>query len=191
MLTKTNYKVLVNKENKIPDNWYNSIKLVKVKDIDGDTIFSEKETLKAYNKLKKSLKKKNINIDIVSIFRSIESQQKLWDDWTTQKGIEYVKKYVARPGYSEHHTGLAIDICILKDGKPMSDESMLEDRKKTFNDIHKELYKYGFILRYPREKEEITGYSYEPWHFRYIGITEAKEIYEKGITLEEYVIKNN
>ena len=107
-----------------------------------------------------------------------------------EKGIDYVKKYVAVPGYSEHHTGLALDICIKVNGELVyENEDMIADRD-TFSKIHAKLADYGFILRYLENKDDITGYSYEPWHLRYIDSPEiAKEIMSKDITFEEYLGK--
>ena len=81
--------------------------------------------------------------------------------------------YVAVPGYSEHHTGLALDLYL---------ESM-----DVWAKIHAKLPEFGFILRYPEGKEDITGYAYEPWHVRYVGMDTAEEITSRGITLEEYL----
>ena len=129
-----------------------------------------------------------VNIELDSVTRSVAEQQTLWDNWTVEYGEDYVKKYVAVPGYSEHHTGLAIDICIEKDGKRINDNDEMIAEKDIFAKIHTKLAKYGFILRYLDGKDDITGYGYEPWHFRYIDDAEvAKEIMDKGLTLEEYL----
>ncbi|MBO4276203.1 D-alanyl-D-alanine carboxypeptidase family protein [Candidatus Saccharibacteria bacterium] len=92
------------------------------------------------------------------------------------------------PGYSEHHTGLAVDIFVIDSGKIIRDNDDMIASVEIFAKIHELLPKYGFILRYIEGKEDITGYSYEPWHLRYIDSPEiAKEITEKGLTLEEYL----
>ncbi len=92
------------------------------------------------------------------------------------------------PGYSEHHTGLAIDICVVKDGVIINDNDDMIAEKELFAKIHEKLADHGFILRFPEGKDDITGYAYEPWHFRYVDSPEiAKEITEKGITFEEYM----
>ncbi len=103
-------------------------------------------------------------------------------------GEDYVKTYVAVPGYSEHHTGLAIDVCLDIYGKRVNDNDEMIAQKEIFEKIWAHLADYGFILRYPEGKEDITDYGFEPWHFRYIDDVEAaKEIMEKGITFEEYL----
>lgn len=189
------YLVLVNKYSELPSDWEKKVELVDAKNAWKEDIKVEKEAYKNYLKLKKALAKENVTILLDSVYRSVEEQQNIWDEWTNdpEKGIDYVKQYVAVPGYSEHHTGLAIDICIKKDGKLIYDNDKMIAERKIFAKIHKKLADYGFILRYLEGRDEITGYSYEPWHLRYIGDKKiAKEIMEKDITFEEYLgsIKN-
>ena len=102
-------------------------------------------------------------------------------------GRAYCEKYVGVPGYSEHHTGLAIDVCLIKDGKVIDDNDEMIAEVEIFSKVYALLSDYGFILRYMKGKEDITEYSYEPWHFRYVGIKAAKKMFQKGITLEEYL----
>ena len=188
--SKINYMVLVNKQNKLPDDWEDNVELVDAKNKYGDEYKVEKKAYEKFLEMQKELEKEGIIIELDSVTRSVAEQQKLWDTWTVEYGEDYVKKYVAVPGYSEHHTGLAIDICIEKDGKRINDNDDMIAEKDIFAKIHTKLAKYGFILRYLDGKDAITGYSYEPWHFRYINDPEiAKEIMDKGITLEEYLKK--
>ena len=188
--SKINYLALVNKQNKLPDDWEKNVELVDVTNGLGQTYKVEKKAAEAYDKLREELSNEGIIIELDSTTRSVAEQQKLWDEWTVEYGEDYVKKYVAVPGYSEHHTGLAIDICIEKDGKRINDNDEMIKEKEIFSKIHEKLAKYGFILRYLEGKDDITGYSYEPWHFRYIDdVDVAKEIMEKGLTLEEYLKK--
>ncbi len=193
---KIDYLVLVNKQTKLPDDWESIVELDEDIDAWGDKVLVEKQALKKYRELKKALlndenlEKMGIEIELDSIYRSVKEQQELWDTWSSDptKGPEYVKKYVAVPGYSEHHTGLAIDICLRKNGKIIADNDDMIKEKKVFALIHEKLADYGFILRYPEGKDSITGYAYEPWHFRYVGSSEvAKEITSKGLTFEEYI----
>ena len=95
-------------------------------------------------------------------------------------GVNKADTYSARPGFSEHHTGLAIDIDNIKTSYTDFDKT------KEFIWMQENAYKYGFILRYPEDKVDITGYIYEPWHYRYVGVEAAKYIYENNMTLEEY-----
>ena len=182
------YLILVNKQNKLPDDWEEKVELVDVTNGFGDTYKVEKKAAEAYAKLREELSDEGIIIELDSTTRSVAEQQKLWDEWTVEYGEEYVKKYVAVPGYSEHHTGLAIDICIVKDGKKINDNDEMIAEREIFSKIHEKIAKYGFILRYLEGKDDITGYGYEPWHFRYIDSPKiAKEIMDKNITLEEYL----
>ncbi len=181
------YLQLVNKTHKLPDDWEDKVVLKEVENSYGESYKVEQKALKNFLKLRKELRDEDIYIELDSTTRSVAEQQKLWDDWTIEFGEEYVKKYVAVPGFSEHHTGLAIDICLVVDGKRIDDNDEMIAQRDIFSKIHPKLAKYGFILRYLEGKEEITGYGYEPWHFRYIDDPAlAKEIMDSGITFEEY-----
>ena len=187
---KYDYLVLVNKYSQLPDDWEKNVELVDAKNAWDEDVKIEKETYENYKKLKASLEKEGITIELDSIYRSVKEQQELWDDWSNdpEKGLEYVKKYVAVPGYSEHHTGLAVDICLKKDGKLIDDNDDMIAEKEIFSKIHAKLADYGFILRYLDGRDDITGYAYEPWHLRYVGSKKiAKEIMDKDITFEEYL----
>lgn len=186
-----NYLVLVNKQNKLPDDWENKVELETTKNASGKEVQVEKQALAKFNELREDLLKEGIDIELDSIYRSVAYQEDLKERFTQEYGEEYVKKYVAVPGYSEHHTGLAIDVCLIKDGKIIDDNDDMIAEKEIFARVHEKLADYGFILRYPEGKDSITGYAYEPWHFRYVGSVEvAKEIYEQGITFEEYIENN-
>ena len=188
------YLVLVNKYSQLPDDWEKNIELVDAKNAWDEDIQIEKEAYEQYKKLvkevNKDLEKYNTTIELDSTYRSVKAQQELWDEWSEdpEKGIEYVRKFVAVPGYSEHHTGLAIDICLKKDGELVYDNDEMIAEREIFSKIHKKLSKYGFILRYLEGRDDVTGYAYEPWHLRYVGSSEvAKEIMDKEITFEEYL----
>ena len=186
------YLVLVNKQNKLPDDWEDKIELVDVYTGLDETYQVEKKTAEAYEKLKEDLKEDHIIIELDSTYRTVKRQQEIWDEFEQEKGIEYAKKYVAVPGTSEHHTGLAIDVKLVKNGKIIQDNDEMTNERELFSKIHAKLAKYGFILRYPEGKEDITGYGSEVWHFRYIdNPTIAKEIMNKGITFEEYLNSKN
>ena len=188
---KYDYLVLVNKQNKLPDNWEEVVELVTVKNAWDEDIQVEKEAYEKFKELKSALEKDGVIIELDSVYRSVKRQQELWDEFTIKYGEDYVKKYVAVPGYSEHHTGLAIDICLRKDGELIYENDDMIAEKEIFSKIHAKLSDYGFILRYLEGRDDITGYSYEPWHLRYVGSTKiAKEIMSKDITLEEYLKKD-
>ena len=191
---KYDYLVLVNKYSQLPDDWENNVELVITKNAWDEEIKVEKEAFEQFKKLKeevdKDLEEFNTTIELDSTYRSVNGQQELWDTWSKdpEKGIDYVRKFVAVPGYSEHHTGLAIDICLKKDGKLIYDNDEMIAEREIFSKVHAKLSKYGFILRYLEGRDEITGYAYEPWHLRYIGDEKiAKEIMDKDITFEEYL----
>ena len=181
------YLVLVNKQHKLPDDWLDRITLVISHDPWGDEVLIEETTLKQFEKLQAALLDRGIDIYLDSVYRSVDDQVALWNYFEQEYGEDCCKQYVAVPGYSEHHTGLAVDICITVDGEYNNDNDVMLAQTDLFNEIHTLMPQFGFILRYPKGKEDITGYSYEPWHFRYVGPKAAQEITEKGLTLEEYL----
>ena len=186
-----NYLIVVNKSNLIDASYFDNLELIECNDVLGETISVEKETHAAYLKLKNFLKTKNIFIELDSAYRSIEEQQRIIDDYTIKYGIDYVNKYVAPIKTSEHHTGLAIDLALVVNGKKLTENEDLFANENIYLEIHKYLSDFGFILRYPKGKENITGYNYEPWHIRYVGIENAKFISSNNLTLEEYMIQYN
>ena len=182
--------VLVNKEHALPDNWENKVEIITVQNSLGEELRIERNTYQQYVKLREALPKQGVQIELDSVYRSVAEQQEIWDAWSAdpELGPEYCKKYLAVPGYSEHHTGFAVDIFIMKDGKEIRDNDEMIADTEDFKKVHALMPEYGFILRYPLGKEDITGYSYEPWHMRYVGnVRIAKKITEDGLTLEEYL----
>ena len=190
--SKTDYMVLVNKQSKLPEDWESRIELVDVYTGLDQTYQVEKKTAEAYKKLRDDLRENDhVIIELDSTYRTVKQQQEIWDDFLKKYGEEYTKTYVAVPGTSEHHTGLVIDVKIVKDGKIIDDNDEMTAETEIFSKVHAKLAKYGFILRYPKGKEDVTGYGAEVWHFRYIDSPEiAKEIMDNGLTFEEY-LKNN
>ena len=120
-----------------------------------------------------------LNIWIQSGYRSYELQKDLYNGYVERDGKEAADTYSARPGHSEHQTGLAFDLNTISDDFQYTDEGKW---------VNENAWKYGFILRYPKGKENITGYKYESWHLRYVGEDLAEKLYNNGnwITLEEY-----
>lgn len=178
--------VLVNKDNKIKENFLKKVELIEVKSTEEKDILIEKETYNAYLKLAALLKEKGIIIGIESAYRSVEYQQQIYDEFVIEYGKDYAEQVVAPVGRSEHHTGLAIDINIKTNGKWQQNHEELFSQEETYKEIHNYLKDFGFILRYPKSKEDVTGYPYEPWHIRYIGKVIAEIIYKNNWTLEEY-----
>ena len=181
------YLTLINKDNKIKKSYFKNLKLINAKLVDNTTCQIEEETYKAYLELKKKLAENNIKIGLDSAYRTIENQQELYNEYQEKYGLDYTQKVVASPFTSEHHTGLAIDLSLKINGKYTKDNEEAFKNEKTYKKIHKYLGQYGFILRYPEGKESITGYSYEPWHIRYVGQIPAKIMEENNWTLEEYL----
>lgn len=140
----------------------------------------DREAFEAYKKLYEDALKNNLHIKIRSAYRSYFDQQYIYNGYVAKDGKAEADRYSARAGHSEHQTGLAIDISAASD--------LWGDFSKTqeFTWMKDNSYKYGFILRYPKDKEYITGYMYEPWHYRYVGVDVAKYIYENNITYDEY-----
>lgn len=112
-----------------------------------------------------------------------------WQDqgYSEEKAIELTNEYYAPPGASEHHTGLAADVCIPSIVNKYACLHENYDQTEEFKWFSENAHKYGFILRYSKGNESITGYNYEPWHYRYVGVEIATDIYNRGITMEEYV----
>jgi len=129
-------------------------------------------------------KEKGLEIVMTTAYRSYNFQEILYNGYVAQKGEAAANLTSARPGQSEHQTGLAVDLSSPAIDYELSYEfgTIAEGRWLVEN-----AYKYGFIIRYPKGKEAETGYSYEPWHIRYVGKTAAAEIFEQSISLEEYL----
>ena len=174
-------KILVNKyyylnENYIPKDL-----------IDMDTKYSKqgmklvKVAKEAFEELSEDALKEDMNIIAMSSYRSYEYQVNLYNNYVKKDGKEAADTYSARPGFSEHQTGLAIDVYNKKE--PYTNFEQTEE----FKWMQDNAYKYGFILRFPKEKENETGYQYESWHYRYVGKEIAKNIHKDNITLEEYI----
>ena len=188
-IQRDTYLVLVNKENKLPDDWPDRVDLTLAYNSLGEEMYVEKITLEHFEALRDELISQGVDIELDSVYRSVEEQQAIWDEWASEYGEDYCNRYLAVPGYSEHHTGLAIDIFVISDNNKIirDNDDMIADIED-FEKIHSLLPKYGFILRYPEGKEDITGYAYEPWHIRYVGEDAAKIIDNCGMTLEEYLL---
>lgn len=187
---RLDYLVLVNKENRLPEDWEEKIEIVKFINTIGDEVEVEKEAYESYLRLKADLEKVSIYVDLDSAYRPVKLQQEIWDQFMVEYGEEYTKSHVAIPGYSEHHTGIALDFYLIIDGDNVYLNEEMEKYPEIWETIHSKGTDYGFIVRYLEGKEDITGYAYEPWHLRYVGSSKvAKEITDKGITLEEYLNK--
>ena len=182
------YMALVNKTHKLPDDWEANLETVHMTNSVGDDVEVEAKAYDAYLKLKAELEKDGVYVDLDSARRSVADQQRIMDEFTEEYGADYAAKTVAKPGYSEHHTGLALDLYLIIDGKDVVENEDMIQYPEIWSKIHAKLADYGFILRYLDGSEHITGYGYEPWHIRYLdNVDTAKEITSKGITFEEYL----
>ncbi len=181
------YLTLVNPTHRLPDDWLDRIELVTAQNSLGEKYLVEKETLAHFRDLRTEVLEDGIDIELDSGYRSVEEQQEIWDEFSKKYGDD-VGKIVSEPGYSEHHTGLAVDVFLIADGRIIRDNDDLFAAEEIFSKVHRHLAKHGFILSVLPGKEEICGgLAYEPWHFRYVGEGPAKEMAEKGIVLEEYL----
>ena len=146
----------------------------------GDDQKVRKVAMDAFIEIWNAAKENGYYLMISSSYRTYEEQEIVYNNYQKQ-GSKYADSIAARPGASEHQTGLTLDIF-----------SKTNSNRKTFKDseeakwLKENSYKYGFILRYPEDKVNVTGYNYESWHFRYVGKKIAKEVYEKNITFDEY-----
>jgi len=174
------YGILVNKYYSLPDKYapddivsMSSQYAYPDNSIRGEVYDAFKEMCKAANA-------DGITLIVNSSYRDFESQKEIYEDYKDKNGIEYADKYAARPNFSEHQTGLSLDIFSPGYGMKTFENS------KAFEWLSSNSYKYGFILRYPKDKESITGYSYESWHYRYLGKELAKKVYDSSLTFDEY-----
>ena len=142
----------------------------------------DEEAYYAFISMFNAAKEDGFNLIINSSYRSYEEQKLTYDDYKSRYGSEYADEYAARAGHSEHQTGLAIDIAI-DSGFTTADW----DTSPKYQWLQNNAYKYGFILRYPKGKENITGFKFEPWHYRYVGKEVATYLYQNNLTLEEYL----
>ena len=134
--------------------------------------------LAQFNKLTEDAAKLGLSIKCSSGYRSYKDQERIYNNYVAIDGIVKADTYSARPGHSEHQSGLAIDVNSI-------DYTFLNTPECDW--LAKNAHKYGFIIRYPLGKEAYTGYSYEPWHIRYLGIDTATAVYNSGLSLEEYL----
>lgn len=194
-IKKINYEdagsiyVLVNKKHSLNPSNYKPKNLVKpnipfVSYMSDEVKYLEKVAAEAIENLVNNAKKEGIEIWGRSGFRSFKTQHILFDNYVKKNGYDNAIKKSALPGHSEHQTGLAIDVT-----SPSVNFLLTQYYGKTKEGIwlKENAHKYGFIIRYPENKENITGYIYEPWHLRYVGKEVATEIFEKGLTFEEYL----
>ena len=154
--------IIVNKTYSLPEDYGNG---------------EDPEALSAFYEMQNDAYSDNIYLEIISGFRSYETQYYTYNSFVYDRGTELADRVSARPGHSEHQTGLAFDINTTANYFADTPEAAW---------LAEHCAEYGFIIRYPKDKEYVTGYAYEPWHIRYIGREKAKIMTQSGLTLEEY-----
>lgn len=172
--------VLVNKNNILPKNYIpTDLRLINNRYALDDK-YLRAEAAIHFENLSADAATLGYKIIAASTYRDYEYQEKLFNEYTNTKGLDYALLCSAKPGHSEHQTGLAVDVM-------GSNEDYDEFQNSIeFNWMRDNAHKYGFILRYPKDKKYITGYNYESWHYRYVGEKVAKEIRDLNITFDEY-----
>ncbi len=191
------YLALVNKVNPLPDGWEDALETVTITNSVGESVEVEAKAYAAYERLKDDLEQNDgVYLELDSARRSVAAQQDIMDRFIEKYGADYAAKTVAQPGYSEHHTGLALDLYFKirnEDGSftdvYYNEDMEKEEYKPIWDAIHAKLPRYGFILRYLEGEEHITGYRYEPWHIRYVDseVIAGEIMSQPGYTLEEYL----
>ncbi|MCU7558246.1 M15 family metallopeptidase [Macrococcus capreoli] len=149
---------------------------------------ADKTMISMYKKMKADAKRQGIILDVVGQpgaygYRSYTTQKYLYNNYVYQYGTAYANRISAKPGTSEHQLGLAMDI---KDGTNYGTLTTAFEYTRASKYLQNNAHKYGFIIRYLKGKEKITGFMYEPWHIRYVGRTHATRIKQNNVTLEEY-----
>ncbi|WP_088043652.1 D-alanyl-D-alanine carboxypeptidase family protein [Bacillus sp. EAC] len=180
--------VLVNKQYFLPKNYtpknlvYPNVSFIFKEKIEKRKM--RKEAALALQKLFAGAKKDKIFLSGVSAYRSYATQKAVFNRYVKEDGYANARKYSALPGSSEHQTGLSIDVSS-STGKCAAQSCFGSTKEAKW--LASKSANYGFIIRYPKGKESITGYKYEPWHIRYVGISTSKQIKKRNLTLEEYL----
>ena len=172
------YLVLVNKYTKLDENYTPNL-VTMSSTYSYDNMQMESTAYEYFKQMVDAARNDGIKLYNISSYRSYSTQNYLYNNYVNNSGKTAADTFSARAGYSEHQTGLATDI------NTASSSDHFENTKE-YQWLINNSYKYGFILRYPQGKEYITGYKFEPWHYRYVGIDVAKYISEHNITYEEY-----
>lgn len=179
------YSILVNKFYYLPSDYErNDIEKISLQySYSGNSASSI--VIEKFNNMRTDIEEQlGVHLMVNSSYRPYKDQEEIYNNYK-KVSLKYADSYAARPGHSEHQTGLAIDITSLEHPYINNTEESF-DKSEEYTWLINNCHKYGFILRYPKEKEHITGYNTESWHFRYVGNKIAKQIYEEQITFDEY-----
>ncbi len=178
----TNY-LLVNKFNYLDSNYIPENLELLDNSYAKSGIYLVKEAKDNIEKLISDAKNDGMNIRVISAYRSYSYQENLYNNYVKNDGVENADTYSARPGYSEHQTGLVVDVT-----RAFDDFNNFENTNE-YNWMLENAHNYGFILRYPKDKEDITTYSFEAWHYRYVGVELAQKIKASNLTFDEYYVR--
>lgn len=182
VFTDTNSLLIVaNKVHRLPEG-YEPIDLVNANDVGGHGTIApkmRKEAAEALARMTESASQEGLYLTFSSAYRDENYQARLYNGYVAQYGVETADEISSRPGYSDHQTGLALDF--VEGGA--TDFTDQFEYTASGQWLLEHAHEYGFILRYPKGKEEITGYAYEPWHYRYIGVDYATEMYNIDVML--------
>ena len=180
--------ILVNKQNRAPIVPMTLVRpnVTPTKEGYEENIYMRPEAASALEELFDGASEAGLTLYATSGFRSYSTQKAIWERKLEKMNEASANKSVAKPGYSEHQTGLAMDV----EGETTKGTGLTEAFGRSPEGIWlaEHCHEYGFIIRYPKDKTSITGYIYEPWHVRYVGIEAAQEIVELGVTFEEYIL---
>lgn len=182
--------ILANKESPV-----NSVTGLDIQNADNNQSM-DKRIFSAYESMKQAAQADGIEFLLISGYRSVEAQQGIYDQsiatylsqgHTEEEAKKMTLDYIAYPGTSEHQTGLALDIVTPQYNQEVGELSDQFDAYDGAVWLKENAHKYGFVMRYPVGKEAITGYGHEGWHYRYVGVDHATQMYQEGLTLEEYL----
>jgi D-alanyl-D-alanine carboxypeptidase len=180
--------VLINKNIRLPDD-YEPADLVSIDNKASTTTKGLKlrsEAAGALKKMAKAAKKDGVNLIVLSAYRSFWNQQATFSMWVGSAGISSAETFSARPGHSQHQLGTTVDVTSESVNLGLAENF---DQSKEGSWLTKNAYKFGFVVSYPKGKQNITGYIYEPWHYRYIGAENAQKMIDSGLILEEFLRK--
>lgn len=184
----TDILILVNKQNRAPAVPVTLVKpdVTPTRESVAENIYMRPEAASALEALFEGAAEAGLTLYATSGYRSYSTQKAVFDRKAAERGEQAANRSVAKPGYSEHQTGLAMDI----EGETTLGTGLTEAFGESPEGIWvaEHCHEYGFIIRYPKDKTNITGYIYEPWHIRYVGVEAATEITELGVTFEEYIL---
>ena len=169
--------VLVNKYYALPSG----IEPKSLVNIEGEKMTPE--AAEAMKKMISDLRSTGLTLNLISGYRSEDTQRTLYNRYGNSDGFDNADTYSARPNHSEHQTGLAMDV---SENWDLTEEF---ENTEQFKWLNENAYKYGYILRYKKDKVYMTGYTYEPWHYRYVGVEAATIIKNENLTFEEYYVK--